>query len=322
MRKSIIIFSLIFAVAVISLICLNLPSYEESFFSNNAALCLTLFFSAGIFIAIKDFSKQIAVTGAVLLVFIYSVFAWALAYDSAVFTRIAIVLTQTAIITFALFCGIITKNKTTEKIKHEVSRYVANPVIENLESLSSITAEGRKENLTIMFIDIRGFTTISENHSAEEVTEILNNYFREIIPVINNHNGSINKFIGDAILAVFQGVSPEVHAQNAVKAGKEILEKLKNMQIIQEAAGKEKITAGIGVNTGEVYVSCIGTEERCEYAVIGDNVNIASRTESANRIFKTEFLLTENTYPYVKDIADVIKISNVELKGKKENKCL
>ena len=148
--------------------------------------------------------------------------------------------------------------------------------------------------------------------------EILNNYFKEIIPVIKKHNGIINKFIGDALLAVFTGESPDVHAKNAVKAGREILNKLKNSRMIQEAEGKDKITAGIGINTGEVFVGNIGTEDRCEYTVIGDTVNIASRTESANRLYKTEFLIAENTYKYVKNIADVIKISDVELKGKRE----
>ena len=86
----------------------------------------------------------------------------------------------------------------------------------------------------------------------------------------------------------------------------------------REKEGKETFLSGIGINTGDVFIGSIGTEERLEYAVIGDTVNLASRTEAANRRYRTQFLITENTYQYVNDIADVIKISDVEMRGKKE----
>ena len=190
--------------------------------------------------------------------------------------------------------------------------------MDNLDGQNSITAKGTKENLTVMFIDIRDFTTISEKYSAEELSEILNKYFQEIIPAVKKHKGVINKFMGDALLIVFKGKTPEEHAKNAVLAGKDILRRIKNFQHLQEYEGKEKISAGIGINTGEAFIGCLGTEDRCEYTVIGDTVNIASRTESANKMYKTDFLITENTYAYVKDIADVIKISDVQLRGKRE----
>lgn len=320
MKKHAIIFSIILAITVLCVLFLNMPifSFETNFLIKHISFCTTIFLSIASYLAMRNYSKQIAVFGIILLVFIYSIFAWAIEIGSAEFTRIAIILTQTAIIIFGVICGIITKEKTKNRIKQEVSRYVADQVWDCLDEATSHTTRGTKEVLTIMFIDIRGFTTISEQHSAEEVTEILNNYFKEIIPVIKKHNGIINKFIGDALLAVFTGESPDVHAKNAVRAGREILNKLKNSRMIQEAEGKDKITAGIGINTGEVFVGNIGTEDRCEYTVIGDTVNIASRTESANRLYKTEFLIAENTYKYVKNIADVIKISDVELKGKRE----
>ena len=201
-----------------------------------------------------------------------------------------------------------------------MGKYISKDIMENVveENIDNIRLGGKKANVTVLFADIRGFTSMSEKLQPDEISVILNEYFTEIEPIISKYNGVINKFIGDAILAVFSGETPEIHAKNAVRAGKAILKRLKNFQHIQEAQGREKIQAGIGVNTGIVFLGNIGNEERCEYTVIGDTVNVANRAERANRIYKTEFLITENTYPYVKDIADVIKISDVQMKGKRE----
>lgn len=287
---------------------------------SNISLAMTLLFGIASYYFLKDFSKGIAIGSVILLLTIYNCFDYAFDIHNPNFFRIAILISQTAIFIFAYCCGKITRIKTAEKFKNEVSKYVSPTVLESIDidTDKKISSVGKRENVTVMFLDIRGFTTIAEQHSAEEVTEILNNYFREIIPVIKKHNGVINKFIGDAILAVFSGESPETHAKNAVRAGKAILKKLKNFQHIQESEGREKIQAGIGINTGIVFLGNLGNEERCEYTVIGDTVNVANRAERANRIYKTEFLITENTYPYVKDIADVIKISDVQMKGKRE----
>ena len=219
---------------------------------------------------------------------------------------------------FTYLCGIITKEKISEKYKSEVGKYVSDTVLDVIDSPTAKATFGTRRNMTVMFIDIRGFTSISEKISATEVTEILNDYFKEVVPVITRYNGVVNKFIGDAILAVFEGKNPEEHAKNAVKAGKTILKRLRLFQGAREKQGKETFLSGIGINTGDVFIGSIGTEERLEYAVIGDTVNLASRTEAANRRYRTQFLITENTYQYVNDIADVIKISDVEMRGKKE----
>nr|MCR5260926.1 adenylate/guanylate cyclase domain-containing protein [Candidatus Gastranaerophilales bacterium] len=322
MKKNLILFSVfILFTTVIMVIALhsNVFQQDNNFLIRNISFIITIIFSIIQFITVRVYSKRIASLGILLLFFIYSVFALALSQDSETFTRSAIILTQSAIILFVMVCAVIIDEKTKNRIKQEVSKYVADQVLDNIDN-DSVTPSsmGSKEVLTIMFIDIRGFTTISENHSADEVTKLLNSYFKEIIPVIKKHKGVINKFIGDAMLIVFNAKTPEEHAQNAVRAGRDILRKLKSFQHLQEAQGQEKITAGIGINTGEVFVGYIGSDDRCEYTVIGDTVNIASRTESTNRLYKTEFLITENTYNYVKSIADVIKISDVQLKGKRE----
>ena len=308
--------SIFLGLLTLAIIFIAIPTFNER--HSNVSLAMTLLFGAASYYFLKDFSRAIAIGSVILLLTIYNCFDYAFDIHNPTFFRMAILISQTAIFIFAYFCGKITRIKTTERIKQEVSKYVSPTILDNLDSDVPMKTVGRRENVTVMFLDIRGFTSIAEQHTAEEVTEILNDYFKEIIPVIKKHHGVINKFIGDAILAVFSGETPEIHAKNAVRAGKAILKRLKNFQHIQEAQGREKIQAGIGVNTGIVFLGDIGNDERCEYTVIGDTVNVANRAERANRIYKTEFLITENTYPYVKDIADVIKISDVQMKGKRE----
>ncbi len=320
MKKQIKAVIILTFIVVMALICINLPyiNNTNNIVTSNMSFFITVIFSMITYLSLANYSKGIAISVVILLFFIYSLFAYSLIESKASFTRSAIILSQASVLIFAYISSMITKQKTTDKIKKVISKYVANQVLETIDTATVGSRVGTKEVLTIMFIDIRGFTTISENHTAEKVTEILNTYFKEIIPVIAKHKGVVNKFMGDALLAVFRGETPEIHARNAVMAGKAILKKLRNFRFIQESMGKEKITAGIGINTGEVFAGYIGTEDRCEYTVIGDTVNIASRTESANRIYKTEFLITENTYKLVKDIADVIKISDVKMKGRRD----
>lgn len=315
-NNRIIHLSIFLGLLALAIIFIAIPTFNER--HSNISLAMTLLFGAASYYFLKDFSRTIAIGSVILLLTIYNCFDYAFDIHNPTFFRMAILISQTAIFIFAYFCGKITRIKTTERIKQEVSKYVSPTILDNLDADISMKTAGRRENVTVMFLDIRGFTSISEQHTAEEVTEILNDYFKEIIPVIKKHHGVINKFIGDAILAVFSGETPEIHAKNAVRAGKAILKRLKNFQHIQETQGREKIQAGIGVNTGIVFLGDIGNDERCEYTVIGDTVNVANRAERANRIYKTEFLITENTYPYVKDIADVIKISDVQMKGKRE----
>ena len=153
---------------------------------------------------------------------------------------------------------------------------------------------------------------MSEKMSAEEVSVILNEYFSEIEPIITKYNGVINKFIGDAVMAIFGEPIQDInHPQNAVKCACEMLKKEKWL-----FEGKPKIEIGIGINTGEAFVGNIGSEKRLEYTVIGDMVNLASRIESYNKVYKTNMLISSSTYSYVSEIVDVIKIADVTIRGK------
>lgn len=176
---------------------------------------------------------------------------------------------------------------------------------------------GTRTTATILFVDIRNFTQISEKMSPGDVSLILNEYFSEIEPVISKHKGIINKYMGDGLLAVFsRNLTHEEQALNAIKCGIEIIDVAKHLKEKLLAEGKPLINIGIGVNTGEVFAGNIGSEKYLEYTVIGDSVNLAFRIESFNHTLKTQFLISEYTYEYIKEHVDVVKLSQVNIKGK------
>lgn len=160
---------------------------------------------------------------------------------------------------------------------------------------------------------------MSEKMSADEVSVILNEYFTEIEPIVTRNNGVINKFIGDAVMAIFgEPIQDENHPKNAVRCACDMLDKVKELQVKWLKEGKPKIEIGIGINTGEAFVGNIGSEKRMEYTVIGDMVNLASRIESNNKVYKTNLLISSSTYASVRSMVDVVKISNVKIRGKEK----
>ncbi len=205
-----------------------------------------------------------------------------------------------------------------EKIKQAMGKYLSQDIMKNVvKNIDDIRLGGKKANVTVLFADIRGFTSMSEKMTAEEVSLILNEYFSELEPIITKYNGVINKFIGDAVMAIFgEPVQDINHASNAVKCAYEMLKKVEWLRNKWLNEGKPKIEIGIGINTGEAFVGNIGSEKRLEYTVIGDTVNLASRIESYNKVYKTNFLISSSTYSYVSEITDVIKIADVQIRGK------
>ena len=210
------------------------------------------------------------------------------------------------------------ENKSKEKVKSAMGKYMSQDVMKRIvQNIDNLGLGGKKSLVTVLFADIRGFTTMSEQMSAQQVSEILNEYFTEMEPIITKYNGIINKFIGDAVMAIFgEPIQDKNHAKNAVKCAYSMLRKVKELQKKWTKEGKPKIEIGIGINTGEVFVGNIGSVNRMEYTVIGDTVNLASRLESYNKIYKTKLLISPTTYEEVKGFTDVIKISDVQIRGK------
>lgn len=210
------------------------------------------------------------------------------------------------------------ENRSKEKVKSAMGKYMSEDVMKRvIQNIDNLGLGGKKATVTVLFADIRGFTSMSETMSAQQVSEILNEYFTEMEPIISKYNGIINKFIGDAVMAIFgEPIQDKNHPSNAVRCGYEMLLKVKELQKKWAGEGKPKIEIGIGINTGEVFVGNIGSVNRMEYTVIGDTVNLASRLESYNKVYKTKMLISSSTYEATKSIIDVMKISDVEIRGK------
>ena len=219
---------------------------------------------------------------------------------------------------FAYTHKYIIENRSKEKVKSAMGKYMSQDVMKNVvQNIDNLGLGGKKAVVTVLFADIRGFTSMSEKMSAQQVSEFLNEYFSEMEPIITEYNGIINKFIGDAIMAVFgEPIQDEKHAVNAVKCAYAMLKRVERLRKKWAGEGKPEIEIGIGINTGEVFIGNIGSVNRMEYTVIGDTVNLASRLESYNKIYKTKLLISTSTYKQVSSFADVIKIPDVQIRGK------
>lgn len=199
-------------------------------------------------------------------------------------------------------------------IKESFGRYVAPEVVDMILHNRETWFKGKKMQVTILFADIRGFTSLSEKKDPEAVITLLNEYFTLVTGIIQKHRGYIDKFIGDAIMAVFGSpVEYEDHALSAARAACEMLEKLKRFN----EGRPDRVDIGIGINSGEVVAGNLGSIQKMEYAVIGDNVNTASRLCSVAK--KGEVIISGSTFERLKENRfECVSLSPVSVKGKSE----
>lgn len=271
-----------------------------------------------LYFSVKTFNLSKSVLAIFSLIIGYVVLCIACFYFNVVINVITPIVMFVLTTIFAYTNKYVIENKNKEKVKNAMGKYMSQDVMQRVvEDIDNLGLGGKKSVVTVLFADIRGFTSLSEKMSAQQVSEFLNEYFSEMEPIITNYNGIINKFIGDAIMAVFgEPIRDENHPENAVKCAYEMLKRVEKLHKKWEREGKPEIEIGIGINTGEVFVGNIGSVNRMEYTVIGDTVNLASRLESYNKMYKTKMLISTSTYKFVKNIADVIKIPEVQIRGK------
>ncbi|MBF0224386.1 MAG: adenylate/guanylate cyclase domain-containing protein [Desulfobacterales bacterium] len=185
----------------------------------------------------------------------------------------------------------------------------------------NIELGGENKEATILFSDIRGFTNISEKMKPEKVVDLLNRFFEKMSLCITKENGLVNKFIGDALLAVFGvPIDLEKHPDAALKSAirmKKVMDGL-NIELVKQ--GLPTIEAGIGIHTGSVLAGNIGSSSRMEYTVIGDTVNLSSRLEGLTRIYGVSVLISENTFVFLEDPSkySIRRLDRVLVKGKSE----
>jgi len=177
---------------------------------------------------------------------------------------------------------------------------------------------GRARRLvTVLFSDIRGFTTIAEKLSPEEITDLLREYLTEMTAIVFQHGGTVDKYIGDAIMALYNAPFDQPdHAVQAVRTGLEFQNRVKALSDRWEAKSGFKLRNGVGINTGEAVVGIIGSRQRFEYGAIGDTINLGARLESLSKDFANPIIISEATYEAVKHLFYCPSLGEVTVKGK------
>jgi adenylate cyclase len=186
-----------------------------------------------------------------------------------------------------------------------------------LKDPASLRLGGKRAEVTVLFSDIRGFTTITENLPPEKLTTMLHEYFTEMTDEILATDGVVDKFIGDAIMAFWGApIDQADQADRAVKTAANMVKKLKQLQKKWEAEGYPPIDIGIGIHSGVATVGNMGSSKRFDYTVIGDDVNIASRLEGLNKEYKTNIIVSEATKKMLKQEFKLKSLGDVLVKGK------
>ncbi|MCX7816804.1 MAG: adenylate/guanylate cyclase domain-containing protein [Syntrophales bacterium] len=229
------------------------------------------------------------------------------------------VATIIVIYTFITVYRYVTEEMEKKRIRSAFQYYLTPAVInEILQDPSKLKLGGDKKELTVMFSDVRGFTTISESLSPEDLVSLLNEYLSEMTRIVFKYDGLLDKYIGDAIMAVFGApIDQHDHALRACKTALDMMEKLKALQDKWEQEGRPRLDIGIGINSGDMVVGNMGSDIRFDYTVMGDNVNLASRLEGINKEYGTHIVISEYTYERVKDHMFCRELDAVRVKGKK-----
>lgn len=203
-----------------------------------------------------------------------------------------------------------------EFIRKTLRKFVDKDIADELlKNPDKVKVCGERKKVTILFADIRGFTLMSEKMPPEEVVALLNTHYSSILPAIDVYGGVLDKFIGDALMVTFgTPFNKDDDALRAVKAGLMFRDIRRELNEKLAAQGKEPVHIGIGINTGYVVAGTIGSEERMEYTVLGDVVNVAARIEGLS--LEEEVIITEETYNEIKDLVTVTSKEDVVLKGK------
>jgi adenylate cyclase len=210
------------------------------------------------------------------------------------------------------------EGREKRRVKQMFGRYVSRDVYEQLmQDPSRARLGGQRRDMSVLFSDIRGFTTVSEAGEPEAIVGQLNEYFSRMVPYVFANRGTVDKFVGDMIMALFGApLSDPDHADHAVKTAIEMVAALREMNEAWMAAGRPALDIGVGVNSGDMVAGNIGSESIMSYTVIGDNVNLGSRLESLNKNYQSRIIISDATRSRLKGQYDIRPLGAVTVKGK------
>lgn len=230
-------------------------------------------------------------------------------YTSVIFT---IFISLVTMIVYRIF----TEEKEKRFIRATFSNFVSKVVVDELlKHPEMIKLGGEKKLITVLFSDIRSFTTISERLSPEDTVQVLNGYLSIMTDIIFKYHGTLDKYVGDEIMAFWGAPVPqEDHALLSCFTALEMMEKLHEFN--KNMPEDRRLNIGIGINTGEAIVGNMGSTSRMDYTLVGDHVNTGARLEGTNKVYGTNIIISEYTYKYVKDFVVVRLLDRIRVKGK------
>ncbi len=207
-----------------------------------------------------------------------------------------------------------------KRMKTTLYRYMTPSVAERVMALGEdVLMVGERKDVTVLFSDIRGYTTLTEELEAAQVVSMLNEYFETMVEAVFHCEGTLDKFIGDALMAVFGAPLPlENHAWSAVQSALDMRRRLKIFNADRHLQGQPELRIGIGLSSGEVVSGNIGSQRKMEYTVIGDGVNLSSRLESITKQYGCDIVLSEHTFNLCQDKIWVRELDLIRVKGKLE----
>ncbi len=213
--------------------------------------------------------------------------------------------------------GYFVESRTKRQITNLFGQYVPSELVDEMSKHpDSVSMVGESREMTVLFSDVRGFTTISEGLDPKELSLLMNEFLTPLSRVVYKHRGTIDKYMGDCIMAFWGAPLPDVnHAKNAIIAGIEMQLTLKKLQVHFKERGWPPIKIGVGINTGRVSVGNMGSEVRVAYTVMGDEVNLASRLEGITKQYGVGIVVGENTRNTVSDFV-YRELDHVRVKGK------
>jgi adenylate cyclase len=259
-----------------------------------------------------------ALSGAALLVTAYVLVSLRL-FSTGVWIAAA----QPAVaLVVAAFAGVgyqyFIEGREKRKVKGLFGRYVSRDVFDQLMTDPSLAElGGKRREMTVLFSDIRGFTAHSEKGEAEDIVATLNEYFSRMVDIVFKHQGTLDKFVGDMVMALFGApLDDPSHADHAVETAIEMVAELTALNAKWTAEGKPLLDIGIGINTGDMIAGNIGSRAIMSYTVIGDAVNLGSRLESLNKDYGTRIIISDATRARLKGAYSIRPLGDVVVKGK------
>ncbi|MFQ5632883.1 MAG: CHASE2 domain-containing protein, partial [bacterium] len=250
---------------------------------------------------------------------IYIVFAYALFVSAHLWLEIVRPVVAVSIAYVGTVAQqVIIERREKGRVKRTFQQYVSRSVVDTMLASGDVpNFGGEQKELTVLFSDIRSFTTYCESRSPESVVHVLNEYLSSMVDIIFKHRGTLDKFVGDEIMAVYG--APLYYRGHAVKACETacvMIDSLRAMQKRWSSKAQDYFQIGIGINTGNMIVGNLGSSQLFDYTVIGDEVNLGARLEGANKQYWTTIIISESTYRHVKNRAVARELDLVRVKGK------